>query len=76
MQIAVAVPRIKRFDGYRDEEIALSGVANALSARRVADALGLMQRVRHMIRESALRQKPLFPRRPAERGKEQKQTER
>ena len=35
------------------------GVANALAFRRMTDALGLMQRVRHMIRESGLFENPL-----------------
>ena len=59
VKIAVAVSRIKRLNGYRDQEIALTSVTNALASRRVADAVGLMQRVRHMIRESGLFKNPL-----------------
>ena len=59
VKIAVAVPGIERLHGYRDQEIALSGVTNALASRRMADAVGLMQRVRHMIGESGLVKNPL-----------------
>ena len=59
VNIAVAVPGIKRLYGHRDQKIALSGVANALASRRMADTLGLMQRMRHMIGKSALFQNPL-----------------
>ena len=41
VKIAVAVPRIERLHRYRDQEIALSGVANALALRRMADAIGI-----------------------------------
>ena len=54
VKIAVAVPRIERFDGHRYQEIALSGVANALASRRMADSVGLMEGVRHVICESRL----------------------
>jgi hypothetical protein len=43
VKVAVAVSRIKRLHGYGDQEIALSGVANALATRRMAHALGLME---------------------------------
>src|ERR1019366_6600771 len=59
VKIAVAVPGIERFNGHRYQEIALAGVANALASSRVADAIDLMQRVRHMIRESGLFESPL-----------------
>src|SRR6201987_3233756 len=59
MKIAIAVPRVKRLHRYRDQEIALSGVANTLASRRVADAVNLMQGVRHVIRESGLFKSPL-----------------
>ena len=59
VKIAVAVARIKGFHRYRDQEIALSRVANALASRGMADALGLMQRVRHMVGERGLFQDPL-----------------
>src|ERR1035441_3849694 len=42
MKVAVAVSRIKRLHGHRDQEIALSGVANALASRRTAHTLGPM----------------------------------
>src|SRR5260370_6591761 len=38
----------------RPSEIALPGVANALASRRVSDAINLMQRVTHGIRERGL----------------------
>ena len=59
MKIAVAVPRIERFNGRRDQEIALSGVANSFAPRFMADALHLMQRVRHVIGERRLFENPL-----------------
>jgi hypothetical protein len=59
MKVTIAVPRIKRLHGYRDQEIALSVVANALTSRRVAHTLGLMQFVRHMVGERALFEDPL-----------------
>src|ERR1035438_4495939 len=58
MQVTVAVPRIKRLDGHRDQEIALPGVADALASRRMAHALALMKRVRDMVSEG-LFQNPL-----------------
>src|SRR5579864_4263919 len=63
VEIPVAVTRIKRFHRYRNQEIALSGVANALALRGMADALDLMQGMRHMIRKSGLLQYPLVIRR-------------
>jgi hypothetical protein len=58
MKIAVAVSGIKRLDGHRDQEIALSGVASSLTSRRVAYTLGLMQRMGYMVGESALLEGP------------------
>ena len=68
VKVAVAVPGIKRLDRHRDQEIALSGMANALASRRMAHALGLMQRMRHMIGESALFKDPLAIRPRQTRG--------
>ena len=59
MQITVAVPGIKRLDGHGDQKITLSGVANSLSSRRVAHPFTLVQRMGHMISESALLQNPM-----------------
>jgi hypothetical protein len=59
VQIAVTVFRIKRFNRYRYQEIALSGVTSALASRRMTDAIGLMQGVGHVIGESGLFQNPL-----------------
>jgi hypothetical protein len=59
VKIAVAVSRVKRFHGYRNQEIAFSGVTNALASRGMTDAVGLMQRVRHMISESGFFKNPL-----------------
>jgi hypothetical protein len=42
VKIAVAVPRIERFNGHGDQEIALSGVTDALASRCMADAVRLM----------------------------------
>jgi integrase len=49
----------KLLDRYRDQKIALSGVANTLASRRMAHAFSLMQRVRSVIGERALFQNPL-----------------
>ena len=73
MNVAVAIARIKRFNGYGDQEIALSIVTNALASGRMTDALTLMQRVRDVIGESGLFQNPLTVRRwgkPREREKQ------
>ena len=59
VEIAVAVPGIEGFNRDGDQEIALSGVANALAAGGVADAIELMERVRDVVCESGLRKKPL-----------------
>ena len=59
MKISVAVPGVERFNRHRDQEIALSGVANAFASRRMADAFHLMQRVRHVIGEGGLFEDPL-----------------
>src|ERR1017187_8713803 len=59
VKIAVAVLRVKRPDGRRDREIALSSVTNTLAARLMADPHGLVQRVRHMIAKRRLPQNPL-----------------
>ena len=75
VKVAIAVPRIKRLNGYRDQEIALSGVADTLAYRRMADAIDLMQRMRHMIGESALFKNPLAIG-PAKCGKRHKQKNR
>lgn len=45
----VDISGIEGFNGQSYQEIALSGVANALASRRVAQAINLMQRVRHVI---------------------------
>jgi hypothetical protein len=59
VKIAVAVSGIERFNGHSYQEIALSGVANALASRCMADAVRLMQGVGHVISESGLRKNPL-----------------
>jgi hypothetical protein len=59
VKIAIAVARIKRFHRHSDEEVALSGVADALATSGVADAVGLMKRMRNVISESALLENPL-----------------
>src|SRR5580658_6329111 len=59
MKITIAVSRIKRFDRHCDQKIALTRVADALAFRRVAYALGLMQRMRHVVSKRTLFQDPL-----------------
>ena len=59
MKVAVTVPGIKRLDGHRDKEIALSGVASSLASCRVAHTLGLMQRMGYVVGKSALFENPL-----------------
>src|SRR5579863_9158004 len=72
VQIAVAVAGIERLDGYGDQEIALSVMANSLSFRRVAYALGLFQRVGDVIGERGFLEYPLAVRED-EPGNYQKQ---
>src|ERR1035438_220194 len=72
VKIAVAVSRIERFDGYRDQKLALSRMTDTFAARRVAHTIDLMQRVRDMIGESGLFQDPLTVRsEKCGRGEEQ-----
>ena len=59
VEVAVAVAGVERFHGHGDEEIALSVVANAFAARGVADAFGLVQRMRDVIGERGLVEDPL-----------------
>jgi hypothetical protein len=59
VKIAVTVTRIERFHGHGDQEVALTIVANALTFRRMADAIDLMQGVGYMIGKSALLKHPL-----------------
>ena len=59
VQVAVAVPRIEGLHRGRNQEIALSGMANALPARRMTDAVGVMQGMRYMISEGGFVQNPL-----------------
>ena len=66
VQIAVAVPGIERLYRHGDQKVALSLVANAFASRGMADAFGLMQRMRNVISQRALLQNPLAgPRRKA-----------
>ena len=59
MQVSVAIAGVERLDGNRDQELTLALVADALAARGVAAAVGLMQRVRDVVGEGALLQNPL-----------------
>jgi hypothetical protein len=59
MEIAVAVARVEGLHGHRNEEVALSGVADALATSGVADAVGLMKRMRNVVGESGLLEDPL-----------------
>lgn len=59
MEVAVAVSGIERLDGNRDQEVALPAVADTLTSRRMAYAFCLMQRMRHVVSESALLKDPL-----------------
>jgi hypothetical protein len=60
VEVAVAIPGIKRLDRNRDKEIALSIVTSAFASCRVANAINLMQRVRDVIREGGLFKDPLM----------------
>src|ERR1035438_7124776 len=42
VKIAVAVPRVEGLHRRRDQEIALSGLANAFASRRMADSLAFV----------------------------------
>jgi len=59
VQVSVAIAGVERLDGNRDQELPLALVADALAARGVAAAVGLMQRVRDVVGEGALLQNPL-----------------
>ena len=59
MQVAVAVAGIEGLDRNGDQKVALALMANSLAARRVADAVGLMQRVRNVVGQRALLEHPL-----------------
>lgn len=59
VEVAVAVPGVKRLDGYSNQEFALARVANTLPFRRVAYTLSRVQWMGHMVSESALLEDPL-----------------
>ena len=59
MEIAIAVPGIKRLHCYRDQELALASVADALPSRRMAHTISLVQWVRYVVSERALFEDPL-----------------
>ena len=59
VEVAIAVAGVEGFDGDGDEEVALSLAAGSLPARGVADAIGLMKRVRDVVGERALLENPL-----------------
>jgi len=58
VQIPVGVARIERLDRNRDQEVALTGLARTSASSRVADAIGVVERVRHVIRQSGLHEDP------------------
>src|ERR1035438_4142776 len=62
MQVTVAVPGIERLDGDRDQEVALSVMADALAACGAADPFALMQGVRNVVGQGALLEHPLVVR--------------
>jgi len=59
VEVAVAVARIERLDGDRDEEIALPVMTDAFASSGMAGALTLMEWVRDVIGERALVENPL-----------------
>src|ERR1700722_11421344 len=59
VEVAVAVPRIKRLNWYRDQKLALPAMADALALRPMAHTFRLVQWVGHMVGESALLEDPL-----------------
>src|ERR1700686_2862332 len=59
VEIAVAVPGVKRLDGYSNQEFALARAANTLALRPMTYTLRLVQWVRHVVSESALLKSPL-----------------
>ena len=56
VQVAIRIARVKRLDRCGYQKIALSRVANALSACGVAGAVNLMHGMRHVIAETGLLQ--------------------
>jgi hypothetical protein len=63
VQVAVAITGIEGLYGDCDQEVALSVVANAFAAGGVAHAVGLVQRMRHVVGQGALLEDPLVVRR-------------
>jgi hypothetical protein len=74
VQITVAVPGIEGLDRNRDQEVALSSMANAFAARLMTHAFSLMQGMRHMVGQCALLQDPLTVGCRSKRWECQKQT--
>ena len=72
MKVAVAVPESNDFTGTAIKKSHCPAWQTPLPSRRMAHTLGLMQWVRHMVRESALFEDPLAVR-SSKRGKRQKQ---
>lgn len=58
VQVTIAVTGIERFDGYGDQEITLSIVADAFATCRVTDAIYLVQGMRNVVRKGALVENP------------------
>ena len=54
MKISVAVSRIKRLNWYRNQELALPGMANTLALGRMTHAFRLMKWMRHVVCKRAL----------------------
>jgi len=58
VEVAVGVAGVEGFDWNGDKELALPGMANALSFGGVTDTVDLMHRMRHVIGEGRLIQYP------------------
>jgi len=59
VEVAITVAGVEGLHGNGDEEVALSGMTGSLPAGGVADAIGLIKRVRDVVGEGALLQNPL-----------------
>jgi hypothetical protein len=59
VKVAVAIARIERFNRYGNQEIAKPRMANSLALRRMTNAFGVMERMRHLVSGRGLIQNPL-----------------
>ena len=59
VQVAVAIAGLERFHRHRDQEVALSGMADAFAARGMAYCIDLMEWMGYVIGQGRLFEHPL-----------------